>query len=65
MPIYEYQCTDCANAFEKLIFSGDKEKITCPCCCSPNVKKVLSATNIMGGTTGGDACTPNPSSGFS
>ena len=65
MPIYEYQCEDCAHAFEKLIFGGDKDEIACPCCCSPHVKRVLSATSIMGASAGGNACSPNPSRGFS
>lgn len=65
MPIYEYQCNDCSHAFEKLIFNSDKDNITCPCCCSPQVKKVLSAASIMGTSDGGNACTPNTSSGFS
>ena len=65
MPIYEYQCNDCSHGFEKLIFSSDTDKITCPCCCSSQVKKVLSAASIMGSSDGGNACAPNPASGFS
>jgi len=65
MPIYEYQCEACQHQFEKLTFKGDKEDITCPCCCSSKVKRVLSATSFMGSSSGLGACASNPSSGFS
>ena len=65
MPIYEYQCDACDHTFEKLTFKGDTEEITCPCCCSEKVTKVLSATSFMGGSTGPGACSPKDSSGFS
>jgi putative FmdB family regulatory protein len=65
MPIYEYQCEACEHVFEKLVFQGDTDEITCPCCCSPIVKKVLSAASILNGSTGAGACSSNPSSGFS
>jgi len=65
MPIYEYQCESCENIFEKLTLAGDADDITCPCCCSKKVKKVLSATTIMGGSDSLGSCSPNTSSGFS
>ena len=39
MPIYEYQCQECGEEFEKLIRSP--EKIECPE-CGGDVKKLLS-----------------------
>ena len=40
MPIYEYQCQECGEEFERLIRSF--EKIECPECGSEKVRKLLS-----------------------
>jgi putative FmdB family regulatory protein len=64
MPIYEYQCKSCNTTFEKLVFKGDDESITCPNCDAENVKKLLSAASFMGGS-GFGACSPSAPSGFS
>lgn len=43
MPIFEYQCQDCGEIFECLVFQGEEdEKIECKKCKSTNVKKLLS-----------------------
>ena len=64
MPIYEYSCEKCGSNFEKLVFAGDKEKITCPCCNSDQVKKMVSCVSFMGGSSIGKCSTSAPS-GFS
>lgn len=64
MPIYEYQCKSCDSTFEKLVFGSDSKDINCPCCCSPKIKKVMSATRFMGGSSDKNTCAPN-TSGFS
>ncbi len=49
MPIYEYKCNICGQFFEKLIFSsGDEEKNPCPKCGDNEVRRVMSATGILG-----------------
>ena len=42
MPIYEYQCSQCQNEFEKLVLNTS-EKIACPKCKSKKVHRVMSA----------------------
>lgn len=42
MPIYEYQCKECENEFEKLVWNTS-EKITCPKCKSKRVHRMMSA----------------------
>jgi putative FmdB family regulatory protein len=64
MPIYEYQCDSCNTVFEKLVFQGDEDGIECPDCGAKNVKKLLSATRLMG-SSGSGACAPGAPSGFS
>ncbi len=63
MPIYEYTCTACEQDFEKLVFSGEEDGISCPKCRSKEVKKKMSAASFMGSGLG--KCTTNPSKGFS
>jgi putative FmdB family regulatory protein len=46
MPIYEYQCLDCKNVFEKILSSsGSTESIICSSCGSGKVQKKISATS--------------------
>jgi putative FmdB family regulatory protein len=40
MPLYEYECRDCASTFEALVFSGDT--VACPDCESAHVERLLS-----------------------
>ncbi len=43
MPIYEYECLKCGNAFEELVANAaDSSKVTCPGCKSRRVKKGFS-----------------------
>lgn len=48
MPIYEFECANCSERFEKLIRSRDKESNPCPACSSSSVKRVLSPFSCLG-----------------
>jgi putative FmdB family regulatory protein len=41
MPIYEYQCRQCANEFELLILKGSPAP-ACPTCQSEDIEQLLS-----------------------
>jgi putative FmdB family regulatory protein len=44
MPIYEYQCLECGEKFEKLVRSTNSSAgIECPKCGGQKVEKLLSA----------------------
>ncbi len=43
MPIYEYQCSACGHAFEKLIRNPADLPETCPDCGKKKLKKQFSA----------------------
>ena len=50
MPLYEFQCNDCATVFEVLIITEkDKEAILCRKCQGKNVKKILSPSSVRTG----------------
>lgn len=50
MPLYEFQCNDCATVFEVLIITEkDKEAIKCKKCKGANVKKILSPSSLRTG----------------
>lgn len=42
MPIYEYECKQCGERFEELVF-GD-ETPSCPKCSAANAEKLLSCS---------------------
>ena len=65
MPIYEYKCNKCENEFEKLVFAGDDNEISCPDCKSQEISKKMSAVSFMGGNSLGQCATGAPSAGFS
>jgi putative FmdB family regulatory protein len=50
MPLFEFDCIECGEPFEKLVRNSSTE-IVCPACGSPQVKKKLStfASKIAGG----------------
>jgi putative FmdB family regulatory protein len=55
MPIYEYECTDCGNRFDKLIRNLNKlPKIVCPACESLDVQRLISQVAVHGGDGGID-----------
>ena len=41
MPLYEYECRECTNRFEQLVFDSEIQ-ITCRHCGSSNVNRLLS-----------------------
>lgn len=54
MPIYEFQCNDCGQPFEELVFSASAvESVVCPSCESTKVEKMIStfATKVAGGSS--------------
>lgn len=56
MPIYEFQCQECGNPFEELVFSSSKiSELTCPSCGSENIRKKMStfASKVSGKTSFG------------
>jgi len=62
MPIYEYDCLKCREAFEVLVRSSSQE-ISCPKCGAVEVTKQLSLFGMSGvekpvtSTPGGGGCT--------
>ncbi len=52
MPIFEYQCNQCGEEFERVVFSGEERGITCPECRSKDITKKMSATSFMGSSIG-------------
>ena len=63
MPIFEYKCNQCEKEFEKLVFAGEEDNISCPECKSLEVVKKMSATSFMG--IGLGKCATSSSKGFS
>lgn len=43
MPLYEYRCNECGEAFEMTLRFSESDRIpACPKCESPNTKKKIS-----------------------
>jgi putative FmdB family regulatory protein len=64
MPIYEYQCVECGEQFEKLVrSSAPADSVTCPKCGSKNVQKKLSVFGVGGGHKTSSASAPASSCG--
>lgn len=61
MPIYEFDCHDCGEQFEELVFNLAKVgQIDCPQCGSAEVHKRISLTASNMKSNGGSA-SPSPS----
>lgn len=61
MPIYEYTCEKCNHPFDALILSSKEPDPPCPKCKHKNVKRLMSAGNILGSQKTGassGACAP-------
>lgn len=58
MPIYEFKCRKCGEAFEILFRSGDdKEGVACPKCRSKRTQRLMSAfSGKVGGASSGSSC---------
>jgi putative FmdB family regulatory protein len=64
MPLYEYQCSNCGDEFEKMVrFSEAEQNPTCPACGSLNTKKKLSSFASPGGSLGGTSVSDGSSCG--
>jgi len=70
MPYYEYRCTECGEAFEKMMrFSEADQLPVCPKCESPNTQKKLSRVVSFGAASSGSTTSTSsncsPRGGFS
>jgi putative FmdB family regulatory protein len=70
MPVYEYECEKCGSSFERIVFQGDKEEISCPECNETNVKKLISSagfikSGFLGQSSGNSSCGTKSLGGFS
>ena len=43
MPIYEFECTECGERFDRLQKLSDPDPTDCPTCGKPHVKRRLTA----------------------
>ena len=63
MPIYEYQCQECGEEFEKLVRSiSSVPKVECPHCGGKKVKKAFSLFGTKSASSDGlpaTACAPS------
>jgi putative FmdB family regulatory protein len=66
MPIYEYRCDECGQAFEMIrSVSESDEKLHCPACKSSKVKRLMSVFCSCQASDNGSAdssppCGPGP-----
>jgi putative FmdB family regulatory protein len=59
MPIYEYQCLECGEKFEKLVRSINSSPGTeCPKCGGRKVEKLLSAFGVQTSGSASDFACP-------
>ncbi len=49
MPIFEFQCEECGEIFEELVFGGNVKEVICKKCKSPKVKKLISQVAFRSG----------------
>jgi putative FmdB family regulatory protein len=58
MPIYEYECDNCGNVFEEIVYSVTNDTLPCPKCSSKETKKLMSRVGgiAMGKMSSGPAC---------
>ncbi|NPV42185.1 MAG: zinc ribbon domain-containing protein [Anaerolineae bacterium] len=54
MPLYEYQCKNCNESFEKIVRFSEAEQLPpCPNCGSTDTRKKISAAAALGGSSSG------------
>ena len=57
MPLYEYECGDCGQRFERLVsLSEARGGVKCPECGSKSVRKLMSVFATGGGESGASEC---------
>ncbi len=44
MPIYEYECRECQNRFELLVF--DSTSLACPACQGTDLERLMSLSSV-------------------
>jgi putative FmdB family regulatory protein len=66
MAIYEYECNQCGEPFEKLVRFSDADQIpACPKCESKDTRKKISAVVSFGTTNVGFSGSTSGSCGWS
>lgn len=64
MPIYEYNCPNCGEEFEKLVRSmSAADQVTCPTCNSDKVRRKVSLVASKGGSAACSTCSTGCTSG--
>ena len=54
MPVYEYYCDHCEKRFEALRpMSQSTLSMTCPCCATPDARRLLSVCAAVSHDSGG------------
>jgi len=48
MPIYDYECQECGKTSEVFLRSRDSENVVCPGCGSKDLKRLISASYLIG-----------------
>ena len=48
VPIYEFECAQCGERFERLVRWGDHERLRCPACTSSRIRKLMSSFSCLG-----------------
>lgn len=62
MPLYEYQCDDCGNHFEKLILrASQRPQVDCPACGKDHVTQQYSTFSPRGNGVAKEAAPSCPS----
>ncbi len=56
MPIYEYACSACSEAFETIVSGRGEKDVRCPRCESKDVVRKFSVFASRGTTKGGASC---------
>ncbi|SMC27714.1 putative regulatory protein, FmdB family [Desulfacinum hydrothermale DSM 13146] len=64
MPIYEFECSQCSEKFEYLVFRSD-EPVSCPACGSQDAQRVMSVCGFKSGGDKGAASSRMGSAGAS
>jgi putative FmdB family regulatory protein len=57
MPLYEFECLDCGDVFERLMSkASEKEEAACPACGSHNLEEKISS---FASTSSAGDCAPS------
>ncbi|MBK8026936.1 MAG: zinc ribbon domain-containing protein [Chloroflexi bacterium] len=63
MPLYEYDCPGCGQAFEKRMPMSQADSATCPKCGNEYSQRRLSRISVKGQSTSSYASAPVVSTG--